>query len=734
MADNTPPAEWVDLQQLAEQQSALRRVATIVAQGAEPDAVFGAVVEEAPRLLGVSAISLWRWEAEGQLFTLMATTRRGDSLVSVGSTMPLSASPIGGLVVGNGQSVRVDDWSAFATTMGRRPPGRLGPAVAAAVLVEGETWGVLSAFADQGQDLPAWAERQLVDFTDLLGIAIANARVRDQLRALASEHGAALRRVATLVAERAPSSTTFDSVAEEASRALGVARVIVARPDVRGAVHIVGQAGALEPPDRNRVYGPGQLPTVTRVLATGAAARIDDWSGIPGPVAEMALRNDWGTGLAAPITVEGDLWGVIMLSSDHSLPPDAETRLTDFTHLVAGFISNLQARDDLRMLADEQRGLRRVATLVAQESSPERVFRAVAEELRGLMACNDARLIRYEDERELVIVDRVGVMGDDPAVGTRMPLDGDHPGARVFVSGRPERAMSVEAISDGAMREIIARHPFRGAIFAPITIEGQIWGALGAIWIGVEPPIEDPEHWLTGFTDLLALSVANAESRRKLIASRIRVVNASDETRRRIERNLHDGVQQRLVALGLRLRTLAAPDEVSETLREDLGQVTEDLEDVLEEIRVFSQGLHPLILARAGLGPSLRTLARRSPIPVELAALPAERFPASIETAVYYAVSESLANVAKHSGAAMVRVSVTAEPNRITVAVVDDGSGGALISEGTGLIGLVDRVEALGGRLALSSPPGEGTTVRIELPLIDDEDDGTRPQRAHTVV
>jgi len=206
-------------------------------------------------------------------------------------------------------------------------------------------------------------------------------------------------------------------------------------------------------------------------------------------------------------------------------------------------------------------------------------------------------------------------------------------------------------------------------------------------------------------------------ARDSLIASRARIVTASDDTRRRIERNLHDGIQQRVVALGLGLRAVRVRFPMPREAEEGLDEVARNLDSVLEEIRVFSQGLHPALLSRSGLGPALRDLARRSPIPVELDVTGDRRLPEPVETAVFYVVSEALANAAKHSEASYVAVTVASDAGSVRAQVVDDGVGGATVADGSGLIGLVDRVEALGGRFALDSPAGQGTAISLELPL-----------------
>jgi signal transduction histidine kinase len=220
------------------------------------------------------------------------------------------------------------------------------------------------------------------------------------------------------------------------------------------------------------------------------------------------------------------------------------------------------------------------------------------------------------------------------------------------------------------------------------------------------------------FTDLVATAIANAESRGELAASRARIVNAADEVRRGIERDLHDGTQQRLVSLGLELRSVlvAVPPDLDE-LRGALSRIAESLADVQQELIEMARGIHPAILARGGLGPALKTLAHRSPVPVELDVRVDGRLPERVEVPAYYVVSEALTNAAKHAHASVVRVEVAVIERGLCVVVRDDGVGGADPARGSGLVGLRDRVEAFGGTMTVQSPRGAGTSLDVELPL-----------------
>jgi signal transduction histidine kinase len=220
------------------------------------------------------------------------------------------------------------------------------------------------------------------------------------------------------------------------------------------------------------------------------------------------------------------------------------------------------------------------------------------------------------------------------------------------------------------------------------------------------------------FTELVATAIGNAESRTELTASRARLVASADQARRRIERDLHDGVQQRLIALGLELRAAEAitPAGLPE-LRTRLSHTARGLAGVIEDLREISRGLHPAVLSKGGLGPALKMLARRSTVPVELN-ICAERRPTEpVEAAVYYIASEALTNVAKHAHASVVHIDLTIGETVVRLLINDDGAGGANPSNGSGLIGLVDRVDVLGGSIEITSPVGNGTSLDVTIPI-----------------
>jgi signal transduction histidine kinase len=252
----------------------------------------------------------------------------------------------------------------------------------------------------------------------------------------------------------------------------------------------------------------------------------------------------------------------------------------------------------------------------------------------------------------------------------------------------------------------------------PIKVEGRLWGVMSAGSTDEKVLPADADTRLAAFTELAGTAIANAEAHSALAASRARIVVAADEGRRRIERDLHDGAQQRLITLALRLRELRATASAeTDDMVKRLDGVSGGLDAALEELREIARGIHPAVLTKGGLDPALKALARRSPVPVTLDVQVADRLPSQVEIAAYYVVSEALANTAKHARAATARVKVSAEAGRLRVTVRDDGRGGAELGPGSGLVGLKDRVETLGGRITLDSPPGAGTALEVSIPV-----------------
>ena len=378
------------------------------------------------------------------------------------------------------------------------------------------------------------------------------------------------------------------------------------------------------------------------------------------------------------------------------------------------------SRDELRRVADEQAALRRVATLVARGVSPAEVFGAVAGETGRVLGAQSITVARFEPDDTATVAgawDKPGTQGPALSLGSRWPAQLDAVPGRVQRTGEPARLSSYDDAA-GAASAWAREHGIGSAVGSPIIVEGRLWGVIMAFYGTAVPQPADTEERLSAFTELVAMAVANTESRTQLAASRARVVAAADETRRRIERDLHDGTQQRLVSLALELRAAEARVPPGQRdLVEQWSRTAEGLAEVVEELREISRGLHPAILEQGGLGPALRALARRAGLPVKLTMEVRGRLPERVEVTAYYVVSEALTNAAKHARASLVEVDISVTDEVLRLLIRDDGAGGADPSRGSGLIGLSDRVEAAGGKIEITSPPESGTSLLVTIPL-----------------
>ncbi|WP_082943570.1 DUF4118 domain-containing protein [Mycobacterium sp. 1274761.0] len=394
-----------------------------------------------------------------------------------------------------------------------------------------------------------------------------------------------------------------------------------------------------------------------------------------------------------------------------------------FVFLPIALITNVIGRQarlrayEADALATQQAALRQVATMVARGISPEKVSEAAVYELCTSLDVDNSVLLRFEDHVAHVVGASSG--SRDRLLmspGERLCLHGDSVAALIKQSGHAARVDNYDgAVGPTAAR--IRQLGIRSAVGAPIIVDDCVYGALivGSARSELLPP--DTELWVGDFADLVATAIINAATRAELTASRARIVSAADQARRRFERDLHDGAQQSVVSLGLQLRSIeAAMPADQQALRQQIADVMAELSATAENLREISRGLHPAVLSEGGLRPALNALARRSALPVVLDVQVGSRFSQQVEVAAYYAVAEALTNASKHAHASEVSVRVTAGDGELHLLIADDGVGGATIGGGSGLIGLKDRVEALGGRFELSSPVGGGTSLRAVIP------------------
>ena len=536
---------------------------------------------------------------------------------------------------------------------------------------------------------------------------------QQELKRLVDEQSA-LRRVATLVAAGSEQLQLVDAMTSEIGRLFEAQRANVMRWD-GDTIEVIGEwssdgKAAL----RGSVYAFGGDTIVARIVGSGEPQRIDGATDLQTEFAHERWRElGIEASIGAPIIAEGEVWGVVTASRTagyEPFPAGAETRLGDFAALISQAIANAESRRQVAALAEEQAALRRVATLVAGGKPQREVVEAVTREATEIFDAEAVRLLRWSGVlNEVVVVG--GWKADGGAIegGSLYHPTPSSPTLRVLETGFPART-----------DETSAELGFRFAISAPVIVNGQLWGTLTAHRL-LEPFLDGCEVRLRSFADLAAQSVANALAQEEMRASRARIVRAGDEARERLERNLHDGAQQRLVAVSFSLRlAIAKLPEGAEEARSLLTAASEELTHAMNDLRELARGIHPAILTEQGLGPALEVLGKRAPLPVTVWNELRDPLPAPVEAAAYYVVAESLTNIAKYAEASSVEVRVSRDNGVAVVEVVDDGIGGADATRGSGLRGLADRVEALDGRLGVDSPPAEGTRVRAEIPLRGD--------------
>jgi signal transduction histidine kinase len=455
---------------------------------------------------------------------------------------------------------------------------------------------------------------------------------------------------------------------------------------------------------------------VVRVFRTHQPVRIDEYSDARGPIAGYARSMGIRAAVGAPILVGGRVWGAMAVGSSRPepLPAGTEMRIGAFAELVATAIANTAARTEISRLAEEQAALRRVATLVARGTQPGEAFAAVAEEIGRILDAEAACVVRYEPDATGTVMATWGDVSFWP-IGSNWALEGV--AARVLHTRRAAR-MDGYSQDSGEMTAMARRIGGRSRVGAPIIIEDRLWGAALAVNFasgGALPATA--EERIANFADLITTAISNSETRTELTASRARVVAAADETRRRLERDLHDGIQQRLVSLALKARAIETmTPRPADNIQGELSRLADGLGTSLDELREISRGIHPAILSEAGLGPALKALARRSAVPVNLDLNLGSRPREPLEVAAYYVASEALTNAAKYAQASVIDIRADGSDGALTLWIHDDGIGGADPSRGSGITGLQDRVEALGGTISILSPPGHGTTLHVQLP------------------
>ena len=457
-----------------------------------------------------------------------------------------------------------------------------------------------------------------------------------------------------------------------------------------------------------------------RLYRTGRPARLEGRITVRRAISSALDNYKVSTSIAVPIFVDDKLWGsatILSNRSDH-LPSSTEARLADFAALASTAISSAQRGEEIGRLADEQSAMRRLATLVAQQPPLASVYECVCAELLSLLHLEDTKVLRFEADNRITVVGAASVTADSIPVGYTFATDTSH--AVDLVRGSRTTA-GVDRFADAdadaevavAVAEQIRGAGIRVSLAQPIRLGNRLWGALAVASPQLEGTTDRTYVPVADCAELIATAIRNREAAENVRASRERIVAAGDQSRQRFERNLHDGAQQRLVALALELRHNSRTK-----VSVDLVGVADELESIVADLRELSHGLHPAVLSEAGLAGAVKLLARRCPVPVELT-VPEDLPPIDMRTQVagYYLMSEALANVVKHSRANSVSAIFTIHHDDLIVDVSDDGAGGAAVGAGSGLIGITDRVEALGGEFVVRSEQGSGTTLMARMPL-----------------
>jgi signal transduction histidine kinase len=472
-----------------------------------------------------------------------------------------------------------------------------------------------------------------------------------------------------------------------------LARLLLRTPDVRSAMPAAARGLARTLGLRSASIEEGRVPE-----------RAGD--------ATFPLRDN---GTFATLVVPGDLAAPTVRRLRDRVVPSLEL-LLEAAHEREKVAEALRvSRDQLQRIADEQTSLRHLATLVARGAPPTEVFDAVAREMGRILGVAHTVIVRYAPDDTGVMTAGSWNYKQIVEHGSRWKLERGTVSERVFRTGRPGRVVAYEG--DGELSRRLRERGIVSSVGCPIMVGRNLWGVAIVSSSTQDPLPPDTERRMHDFTELASVAIANAQSHADLLASRARVVAAADETRRRIERDLHDGTQQHLVAIALEIKAIenALPENLDDARRR-LSDTAHAVHDTLTELQEISRGLHPAILVRGGLPAALTALAGRSPVPVELNVKCVPSLPERLQVNVYYLVCEALTNAAKHAEATSVRVDLTTDGRLLHLAVRDDGRGGADPARGSGLTGLTDRVQALGGRLEILSPPGGGTTLLAELP------------------
>lgn len=693
-------AARTSLRVLADEQAALLRVAALVARGAAESAIFEAVAVEAASLIEDEPTTLVRYEGT-RTFTVLAT-RNGPAAPGTRFTVPVDDAGTSAEMLRTRRPARRDRYDALAHLSYANKDFACGSSVTVPIFMQGRLWGALGVL-NEGRRFPAETEQRLVKFAELVGSALANVQARSELQRFGDEQ-AALRRVAELAASDIPPKTVLRAIVVEASQLFDQALVSLVQKEQSAGWRKVESASWPSGDSSLPTTAPVEDAIARKLLATELPASIPD-----AKTSATDSPDDPGLLQAAgvPVRVDRQMWGALIVTAPlRQLPQGTVDRLTQFAHVAGTAIASARSREMLGNLARDQAALRRVAELIARGAGLDEVFAAVATEASNILGEAAADLFRYDAEGFPILVAQCRSSG---TIGMRLPMD-------PVAIRQSQEAVQLATLAGASYARLEGKHEFLAIIAAPITVEGQVWGGLATkASEGALSP--NAENRLTEFAELAGAAVANAENKANLQASRARSVVMADQTRQRLQRDVHDGAQQRLVQTVLTLRLALDLAERGEDPVELIKEGLQSAENATVELRDLVHGILPASLSRGGLRDGIESLVAGLTVPIDLdvTALPEQRLPTELEVTGYFIVAEALTNVVKHAAATRTRVMLSADPDILTIEVVDDGRGGA-DRHGRGLTGLADRVDAMNGTLLLRSDQGSGTTLQVTLP------------------
>jgi len=691
-----------EAKQTDEGQRAFSSLAWLASADPVPDELFSALAVEASRVTQGASVTLVQFTTGGTEAKVLAAS---GGHTEVGRTFPLQEQSIVVRAARSGRPERIDDYPLRSM---EDAAGVLDvrAAVACPVTLETGSWGALVGFSDDGI-LPPDAEHWLSLFADIVSGAVSGWSARSELRRL-SEEQTALMRVANLVSRRSSEAELFDAVASEASGILdGVLIVLFRLADERTMTVVASHGGPIPvgtrleiPVDHDGEFDQFLLSLLRRELEKADTDATDQ-------TGKQALGG--GFSVAVPVVVDERVWGTLSAMGDtESLVSLTKERLERFAEFVAPAIAASDAQAAVERLAEQQASLLRVAEAVARGVPLQDVFETIAIEASNVLGGVATSLMRYDVSGAAT---SVSAYRSPAPIGLQVPSDA-HGIGDVFRTGR---AVRVDSFDGTNLADVARELEVRSGVAVPITVEGLIWGTLTAS-SSESPLAPGVEVRLERFAALAAVAIANAQNKGELIASRARVQATADEARRRLQRDVHDGAQQQLIQTVLALKLALAAARQDEPTEELIAEALDYAGRATSQLRDVVHGILPVSLSRGGLRAGLESLIADLAVPVRLE-FDAPRCPPEIEVTAYFVIAESLTNIVKHARASLVDVGVHSEAEDLVITIADDGIGGADPSRGSGMVGLSDRLQALGGELAIDSPLGRGTSLRATLPI-----------------